>query len=209
MSKREIVEKGQIYNNWTVIKEVAPYGYQRKFLCKCICGTEKIVFLNNMKRPNSSCGCYQKKVMSEILTIHGRSGDRYYENWCKLKERCYNFNSKDYVNYGGRGIYVCRRWRKNFLNFYKDMGAKPSNKHTLDRIDNNGPYAPWNCRWATRKQQSANKRNNVLIPFKGESMCVGDWAIKLNMNINTLKTRLFNNWSIEKALTTPVRGKNG
>ena len=208
MRKREEVKSGQTYNNWTVIKEVNPHGYQRKFLCRCVCGTEKIVFFNNMKRPNASCGCYQRKLISGMFKIHGKSGDRYYENWCKLKERCYNTHSKDYQNYGGRGIYICRRWRKSFESFYKDMGEKPSKNHTLERINNNGPYAPWNCRWATRKQQSRNKRNNVLISFKGESMCASDWAERLGMNISTLKSRLFKNWSIEKALTTPVRGKN-
>lgn len=209
MSKREEVKIGQVYNNWTVLKEVEPYKYQRKFLCRCVCGAEKIVFFNNMKRLNSSCGCYQRKLISNMFKTHGKSGNRCYEDWCKLKERCYNAHSKDYPNYGGRGIYICRRWRRSFESFYNDMGEKPSKNHTLDRIDNDGPYATWNCKWSTRKQQSRNKRNNVLISFNGETKCLSEWAEGTGFKYRTLYTRLFIlKWSVKNAFTKKIRGEN-
>lgn len=98
---------------------------------------------------------------------------------------------------------MCERW-KRFENFFADMGERPSKKYSLDRIDNNGNYEPDNCRWATPRQQQTNKRNNVRVTFKGETMTVVEWSERYHFAGDTLNYRLKHGWSVEDALTRPV-----
>lgn len=156
-----------------------------------------------------SCGCYAREKLSSISTKHGHTKNRRvtseYRAWCKMKERCNNKKDKCYPNYGGRGIKICDRWECSFENFLEDMGYKPSSKHSIDRIDVNGDYRPSNCRWATAKEQARNKTNNRVIHYKGKELCSSHWGEVLGMHRSTIEQRLDRGWSVEKALTTPVR----
>ncbi len=131
-------------------------------------------------------------------------GTRVYKIWEAMKRRCQNINSTAYKDYGGRGIYVCERWQ-DFQGFYRDMGEPPTQKHTLERIDNNGSYTPENCRWATAQEQSLNKRNNILITMDGRTMSLSQWARYLGIKRQTLRARLNRGWSHEKTLSCPLQ----
>lgn len=123
-------------------------------------------------------------------------------------ERCYNKNCAVYHRYGGRGIRVCERWRNSFVLFKRDMGPKPSPKHSIDRIDNNGDYTPKNCHWATQREQNRNMHNNIILEHDGKRMCVAEWAELLGISYWTLYQRVTKlGYSAEKALTKPVRGQ--
>lgn len=132
-------------------------------------------------------------------------GSPTYNSWKGAIQRCYDPNVREFERYGGRGIHVCRRWRESFLSFLADMGLRPP-QTSLDRIDNNGNYEPSNCRWADRRQQQNNKRDNRTFSFQGETLTVAEWARKFRINSVTLRTRIERHgWPIEKALTVLIK----
>lgn len=113
---------------------------------------------------------------------HTRDGTPEYRTWESILARCYNKNCRSYPRYGERGIAVCNRWRASFDAFLADMGRKPSAAHSLDRIDNDGPYSPENCRWATRAEQSRNKRNTLRVVYAGVEMCAAEFAALIGLS---------------------------
>jgi hypothetical protein len=138
-----------------------------------------------------------------FVATHGMSQTKENSIWRSMKDRCCNSNNKTFSYYGGRGIYVCERWRNSFENFFEDMGYCPEGL-TLDRIDNDGPYSPDNCRWATLQEQGRNRRDNHWIEYNGESHTLVRWSEILNLSYSLLISRLNKHkWSVKRAFETP------
>lgn len=183
--------------------------YRRYWKCLCKCGNEIIVRGDQLKDGGTrSCGCFKKDrslippldftpevALKKAKSVH-----------CLLRKRCLNSDDIRYPDYGGRGIKVCDTWlgEHGFQNFLKDMGLPPSEKHQIDRIDNDGPYSSENCRWATNKENNWHKRDSHMLTLKGKTQCGSAWSEELGINKNTLWKRIRLGWSEEKTLTTPV-----
>ena len=149
---------------------------------------------------------------------HGKSHTKIHNTWLAMKGRCYNLNNPRYAEYGGRGIRVCERW-KNFENFQFDMGEPPESIYSIDRINNNLNYScgkhfkcgqcdsndwPSNCRWATNKEQCANRRTSLQVTYNGETKCLKEWVELLKLNYSRILYRIQKlNWEIDKAFETP------
>lgn len=187
---------GKRFGEWTVID----YAGNSKWNCVCSCGTRKTVRTNELKNGRSkSCGCLARKK-------HDLNYTRLYKTWQNMKERCGNPNCKCYENYGGRGITICNEWRNSFRSFYEWAIANGyAEELSIDRIDVNGNYEPSNCRWATSEEQANNTRRNHYITYLGRTITLMQAAREYNIPMDTLKGRLYRGWSVEKALSTPVR----
>ena len=136
--------------------------------------------------------------------MHGLRYHQDYQLWQAMKKRCSNANHAMWKHYGGRGIRVCESWMK-FSAFLSDMGPRPTLRHSIERINNNGNYEPSNCRWATPIDQANNARSNFRIIFNGEVATAAQWARSLGMQRYTLVARIKRlNWTVRKSLMTPV-----
>lgn len=215
MTKRgkPFYSQGDAIGDWTVLREAEPAirkdgNTRRRMLCRCKCGTEKIVLQQNLKIGRSTgCGCEQAAKTSNFHTRHGMSHSPIYRTWSAMKSRCLSPNNTHFKHYGGRGITVCDRWLV-FENFLADMGERPTPKSEIDRIDANGHYEPGNVRWSNRRQQNRNRRDTRYITMNGETLALPDWCDRLNLHYPTIEGRIAQyGWDEVRALTQPVRPK--
>lgn len=186
------------------------YPGQRMWLCACSCGGSVVIPTALIRRPSyQSCGCRMlenRRVQCTNQKTHGLGNTPEYNVWACMHRRCYNSNEQHYSRYGGRGIVVCPEWH-DFKRFYADMGPRPSAEHTIERKANNGPYSPWNCVWATKTAQARNTRRNHLVTHNGETLCLAEWSERTGFKLHTILCRLRRGWSIEDALTKPLRSR--
>lgn len=122
---------------------------------------------------------------------HGLSGSPEYIVWASMIARCHNPRSSGYPKYGARGIAVCDRWREDFAHFFDDMGAKPGPEYSLERKDNDGPYSPDNCIWASPLVQAYNKRNTATIKYLGRELTLPEWAAETGVPLSRIKSRFY------------------
>lgn len=196
----KVVVAGETFGRLTAIRKTS--NSPSRWLCRCTCGTEKSVNASHLLQGNTrSCGCLKNPAKT-----HGKTKTREFTSWQGMLGRCYTPTNKKYPSYGGRGISVCPRWKNSFEAFLQDMGPRPSPQHSIDRIDNDGNYEPGNCRWATPKEQSRNRRSNVLLTHNGKTQTVVEWSEETGISKYALLQRIQKlKWSTEEALTRPVQ----
>lgn len=188
------LHEGQVCGRWTLIacdpaQTCRPSSL--RWLCQCKCGTTKEVLSYSLKKGLSqSCGCLSKELTRQRGIKHGMTRTPEYHAWRNMKYRCCNPNHPEYKRYGARGILVCERWMNSFQDFIDDMGARPGDQYSIDRVDNNGNYEPGNCRWTTLKQQNRNTRKNVKVVYCGREMCIAEAAELSGIKPKTLWSRI-------------------
>lgn len=185
--KKEIIKKGQKFNNWTIVKEVKGV-YGRRFLCINSDKIKKEVNLCHLKSGKSK-GHYGKGENNPNRK-HGMTKTRIWVIWQGMKRRCLSPNEPAYKYYGGRGIKVCNKWL-NFIGFYEDMKTGYTEKMTIERINVNGNYCKENCKWIPQSEQARNTRKNIYIKYNNKKQLLKDWSKELNINYFTLYGRLF------------------
>lgn len=169
------------------------------WLCSCTCGKRKIIRGNHLcSGASKSCGCKEA-----VKKTHGMTHTKEYNTWRGMIARCTYVKHPQFMDYGGRGIRVCKRWL-SFSNFYADMGVRPRGM-CLERIDNNGNYEPKNCKWISQPKQSRNRRGNRLITWGDKTRCMSEWAEIKGIKAMTLQRRLNLGWGVGKCLTTPIK----
>lgn len=209
---------GRTFNRLTVTRylgcSVSPTNGVSSFIVEivCECGTVKQMQIGNVRGGCvKSCGCVGTAKTVARSTKHGHSTRsaqaRTFRVWCNILLRCNRRPSSRYFkNYGSRGISVCGRWSQ-FVNFLEDMGECPSDKHSIERSDNDGDYTPQNCVWATAYEQSNNRRNNRKVVVNGQVMNVAEAERALGLPRGRILGRLAKGWSIEDSVSTQTRSR--
>lgn len=201
--KKINVRIGSRFNRLKVVKEIKKESHYRFFECICDCGKTVIARLCNLRSGHSkSCGCYgYEKVFK-----HGYSGKQNpeYDTWINMKSRCSYKPGPEFHRYGGRGIFVCKRWEKSFENFLSDMGKKPSKRYSLERIDPNGPYSKANCKWATRIEQNNNTSRNVFLTINGVKKTISDWSRIKKVHHSVVRSRIKYGWPLKDLFIRPL-----
>ena len=184
---------GMKFGRWTVIGRATKATHKPYWNCVCECGATKAVSGGNLRTGKStSCGCLKVErsvAASKARAKHGMRNTSEYRIWMGIKTRCFNSNAPEYPHYGGRGITMQAEWIKDFTRFLADVGMRPNNALTLDRIDNNKGYTLTNVRWATKKEQANNMRTNLRITHGGRTMTLSEWADTTGVPYETLRWR--------------------
>lgn len=205
--KREPVKVGDVYANLTVCQSLPAIGRRSFWLCKCKCGASDVRVRQDALKSGhvKSCGCLRVVAGAENGSAslkHGKAGTPEYVIWTAMWQRCTNPKHKSYELYKDKA--PPESW-KDFETFYADMGARPDNSQSVERLDNDKAYGPENCVWGSAAAQARNKRSNVNITYEGRRMCATDWAKEVGISVDVILYRFHAGWSTERILTTKVR----
>lgn len=210
---------GRVFGRLMVLGFAGPdHRWRSQWVCRCECGNVVTIKASYLKHGDTqSCGCLHSEMTANRNRKHGLSDMPEYPIYKGIIARCENQNLTCYKNYGGRGIVVCEHWRQDFANFLHDIGRRPTKRHSVDRIDNDGNYScghceqclreGWtaNCRWATRREQANNTRFNRVLEYDGKTMTMSIWARQMGLTPDQVQSRLSRGWTVERALTQPLR----
>ena len=187
---------GEKFDRWTVLEEAQrAKSYKcghKMFLCRCDCGKEKVVDIQNLKSGKSrSCGCITKEVVSKRMLKHGCAKTRLHTIWVSMRERCRCKTNTRFHNYGGRGITVCDAWQDFAV--FKEWALVNgySDDLTIERVNVNLGYFPENCTWIPFNMQARNKTNTVYLEHQGIVKPIIEWCELYGIKPHTAKRRLF------------------
>lgn len=206
------IAAGDVFGVLTVLSEESEKRRSvRLYRCRCVCGRERLVASQNLRRgKHRKCDCARAvrlQVAMRRPRTHGELNkpivSAEYETWRQMKQRCLNPRSRHYKNYGGRGITVCPEWRDSFELFLEHVGRRPSPLHSLDRIDNDRGYEPGNVRWATAVEQQRNRRGLRLITAFNKTQSVAAWCEETGLTHATVLARLNKGWTDPVQLLGP------
>lgn len=212
MGKRLTVEVGQRFGRLVVIADIGKVKATSNHACaltRCDCGAETVATLTHLYGDHTqSCGCLKRDKTRARSQTHGESKrSPEWRAWTHMIGRCHCPTDSEYHRYGSRGVYVCDEWRQSYPTFLEHIGRRPTPQHSLDRIDNNKGYKPGNVRWALDKDQARNRRSNRLLTLRGKTQCLAAWVEETGIGHTLILYRLRRGWSVEDALSTPIRSK--
>lgn len=204
---------GHVYGKLTVVGKApnkSKTDTNARWNCLCECGNQSVAYGQDLGRGMvKSCGCAAKNRIASIgrkNATHGMSRTLVYRVWYSMRKRCNNPKYIRFKHYGGRGIKVCERWN-TFENFLSDMGL-PEDGMTIDRINNDGDYTPDNCRWATRQQQSDNRRTGIKLTHNGMTLSIAGWAKVLGISVSTFRDRMTACFDDAKLFSVNLRNRS-
>jgi len=204
LSGKKLLKVGEKFGKLTITAHHISQGHRRMWPCKCECGNTAMVSTKALRNGHTkSCGCL-------VLTQEGKSKSKMYSTWRGIKRRTRDPKYAGYAHYGAKGIQMCDRWFNSFAAFCEDMGTKPTEQHSIDRINGDGNYEPGNCRWATAETQNQNRREyNTRLTFNGKTQTIAEWSRELGIGQTTITQRLYSyGYSVERALGEPVKKRN-
>lgn len=182
---------------FTVIGELPPRIRRngkkvRVWDCVCVCGEHRALSRGEiLKHKRKSCGCMASELSRRNNTVHGDSHTRLHNIWSGMRERCYTKTDHHYPGYGGRGIVICEEWRTSYPAFRDwSIANGYSEGLSIDRIDNDGPYSPENCRWTDQRTQCNNTRRNHIVAIGEDRKTISEWSRISGIASTTIRKRL-------------------